>query len=221
MKLKHLSTITVTILAVLLGLFLDGKINIPGNPLPSLAKFLHPSKGMWSNAEFTPSKEVKLTMNQLSGKAEIIYDDRWVPHIYAENINDALFLQGYVEAQNRLFQMDFMTRAASGRLSEVMGLRTLQFDKARNRSMIEDAAENAIKSWEKDKTTYALLEKYVEGVNAYISSLDAEDYPYEYKLLGFAPEPWTAKKVHLFTNQWQMCLPDIQTILNQVMHLQF
>jgi penicillin G amidase len=179
--------------AVGLMLFLNGNISIPGAPLPALAKFLHPARGVWNNGEPNKYSDQSLKFSEVSGKAEVIYDERLVPHIYAENLKDALFLQGYVEAEQRLFQMDFMTRAASGRLSEVLGQVTLPVDKDRLRSQIDTAAGNAVIAWTKT-SEYPLLQAYVAGINKYISSLKPENYPYEYKLLGFEPEPWTIKK---------------------------
>ncbi len=179
---------------MVLGLFLNGNIGLPGVPLPPLAKFLNPANGVWNNAEASVFNNEILKFPNLSGKPEIIYDERMVPHIYADNVKDALFLQGYVEAENRLFQMDFMTRAASGRLSEVMGAITLPIDKERLRSQIDTAASNAVIGWQKNKKEYAYMQSYVDGVNAYISQLKPKDYPYEYKLLNFSPEPWTVKK---------------------------
>jgi penicillin G amidase len=191
---NYIKTLILLLITFALGKFLNGDIAIPGIPLPPLAKFFNPAKGIWNNAEPAIFKDQNLKFSQLAGKAEVIYDERMVPHIYASNMADALFLQGYVEAEHRLFQMDFMTRAASGRLSEVMGLITLPFDKERLRSQIDTAASNAVIGWKKNPKEYALLEKYVAGVNAYIDQLKPEDYPYEYKLLNFKPEAWTTKK---------------------------
>ena len=87
-----------------------------------------------------------------------------------------------------------MTRATEGRLSEVMGPLTLAFDKSRNRSLIETTAQNAVIAWSKHPESMKLLQRYVDGVNAYISQLKPADYPVEYKLLDFKPELWTVKK---------------------------
>ncbi|MBK8700173.1 MAG: penicillin acylase family protein [Saprospiraceae bacterium] len=192
--MKHLITFFQAGITLALILFLNGKIAIPGNPLPPLANFFHPLNGVWNNTVSNSAGEEALKIDGLNGQAEILYDDRWVPHIFASGIEDALFLQGYVEAQNRLFQMDFMTRAASGRLSEVMGPITLKIDRQKNRSMIELAADNAILAWSKHPKELKLLQRYVDGVNAYIEQLKPKDYPVEYKLLDFTPELWTLKK---------------------------
>lgn len=194
--MRHFTTFVLALTTILTTLFFNGNISIPGLPLPTLAKFFHPVNGFWNNVEKVNISN-EFTHEQLSGEGKVVYDDRWVPHIFADNLEDALFLQGYVEAQNRLFQMDFITRAATGQLSEVMGPITLGFDKDRNRSLIEFAADNAVKGWEKNKVEYKLLEKYVAGVNAYINNLQPKDYPFEFKLLGYKPTEWTVKKTAL------------------------
>lgn len=193
-KLRHIATLVSLLTTLALTLFLDGFIKIPGNPLPPLGQFLHPITGIWNNMVPAYYKDEAISLPGVSGKAKLIYDDRWVPHIFAPTLEDAIFLQGWVEAENRLFQMDFMTRAASGRLSEVMGPLTLNFDKEKNRSQIESTADNAIAAWSKHPEAMKLLQKYIDGVNAYIEQLKPEDYPIEYKLLDFKPEKWTAKK---------------------------
>lgn len=191
--MRHLATLLSILTTIGLVLLLDGKIQIPGNPLPPLAHFLHPMSGIWNNTASKLQNDEVLKLDGIQ-KSSIIYDDRWVPHIFASSLEDALFLQGYTEAANRLFQMDFMTRAAQGRLSEVMGPITLPYDKSRNRSLIETTAENAVIAWAKHPESMKLLQRYVDGVNAYIQQLKPEDYPLEYKLLDFKPELWTIKK---------------------------
>ena len=126
----------------------------------------------------------------LKDPVEIYYDHRMVPHIYAENLEDALFAQGYVEAQFRLWQMDFIARAAGGRLSEVVGDKALKRDIRQRKLGMMLAAENAVKSWEKHNGNN--FDSYLNGINAYVDKLKSADYPIEYKLLGYKPEKWTA-----------------------------
>jgi penicillin G amidase len=191
--LKIVKLLLTAITALLVVLFFNGSVSVPGVPLPAMAKFLHPTKGIWNNGEGSVYKNEEINGAGLKAKGDVIYDERMVPHIFADNVKDALFMQGYVEAQNRLFQMDFMTRAASGRLSEVMGPITLSIDKERLRSQIDTAASNAVLSWQKTGEL-EYIKSFVDGVNHYISNLKPEDYPYEFKLLGYSPELWTIKK---------------------------
>ena len=130
----------------------------------------------------------------LKGKVEVVYDDLLVPHIFAESKEDAVRVQGYITAQHRLWQMDIATRKASGRLSEVLGERTLNIDRITRRRGMVFAAENNVLGWSKSPEGMRLLEAYADGVNAYIAQLAPADYPIEFKLLDYAPEPWSVLK---------------------------
>ena len=96
--------------------------------IPPLGKFLNPFGGFWQNAE---SEQVEfpaqLQFDALNEKVQIHFDDRMVPHIFAENLHDLYFIQGYVTAQHRLWQMEFQTMAAAGRLSEIIGEKAIPF----------------------------------------------------------------------------------------------
>jgi len=168
------------------------------NTLPALGVFFNPFSGFWKNAEpvagFT-STELKLP--GLKGRVEVVYDDLLVPHIFAESNEDALRAQGYVTAKHRLWQMDISTRKAAGRLSEVLGERTLNIDRLSRRRGMLFAAENAVRGWSKSPEGMRLLQAYCAGVNAYVTQLKPADYPLEFKLLGYAPEPWSPLKTAL------------------------
>ena len=182
--------------SILLFAMLSGWMKIPNNPLPPLGIFLNPYTGVWANAEKEPKRDLTLTFSTLDKPVRVIYDDRWVPHIFATSTKDALFAQGYVVASNRLFQMDFITRAASSKLSEIMGDKTVQFDLKRHTSGLEKVAEETAQAWEKTEHI-GLLNSYVAGVNEYIKTLSPKDYPIEYKLLDYEVEPWSIKKTAL------------------------
>lgn len=68
-----------------------------------------------------PTLSGELALTGLKEPVEVMYDEHGVPHIYAQNAGDAYFALGYVHAQDRLFQMEMLRRAASGRLAEVLG----------------------------------------------------------------------------------------------------
>lgn len=87
--------------------------------------------------------------------------------------------------------MDMQTRAAAGRISEVVGEKALEYDRRQRRKGMLYAAENSLRAAETDGLTRAMLDAYTEGINSYISSLSYRHYPLEYKLIGFKPEPWT------------------------------
>jgi len=140
--------------------------------IPPLGAFFSPFSGFWKNAEpasgFLPKD---LTLPGLKGKVEVVYDDVLVPHIFAENMEDAMRVQGYVTAQHRLWQMDIATRKAAGRLSEVLGERTLNIDRMTRRKGMVFAAENALLGWAKSPETMRFLNAYAEGVNAYFGQM--------------------------------------------------
>jgi penicillin amidase len=168
--------------------------------IPPLGNFFNPFSGFWANAEPSgPPRFSNVSLPGLKGKVEVVYDDLLVPHIFAENIEDAAKVQGYVTAQHRLWQMDITVRKASGRLSEVLGERTLRLDRlARRRGMVL-AAENDLVTWKKSKVTMDILNAYTEGVNEWIAQMGAEDLPIEFKLIGYRPEPWSVFKSALVT----------------------
>lgn len=127
-----------------------------------------------------------LKVTGLTAPAEIIRDRWGVPHIYARNIEDLLFAQGYVHSQDRLWQMELSRRIGYGRLSEIFGgiafttdrfLRTIGLARAAQADMACTDAE-----------TLGMLEMYARGVNAYVHN---NPLPLEFTLLGIKPEPWT------------------------------
>jgi penicillin amidase len=122
-----------------------------------------------------------------------------VPHIYADHDEDAYFVQGYLHAKFRLWQMDFQTRVASGRLSEIAGADKLSIDRFFRRLGMVYGAENTEASINATNPEMkATVDAYTAGVNAYIKQLDPADMPFEFKLMNYAPEKWTPAKTYLF-----------------------
>jgi penicillin amidase len=160
-------------------------------PMPA-GKFLSPQHGFWQNAEpADQSFDADLNFPALKGKTDVLFDERLVPHVFAENDEDLYFIQGYLHAKFRLFQMDLQTKAAAGRASEIAGSKAINFDKGQRRLGMVYAAENAMKEIEKDPKSKVLFDAYTNGVNTYIKSLTAGNIPLEYKLLNIEPEEWT------------------------------
>lgn len=167
-------------------------LNKKWGSIPPMGKFLSPQQGFWQNAEpDDQSFDADLKFTGLKGKAEVYFDERLVPHVFAENDEDLYFIQGYLHAKFRLFQMDLSTKAAEGRASEIAGAKAINFDKEQRRLGMKFAAENALKEIEKDPGSKVLFDAYTNGVNAYINSLKESSLPLEYKLLDFKPEKWT------------------------------
>ncbi len=95
-----------------------------------------------------------------------VFRDRWgVPHIYARSAPDLFFAQGYVHAQDRLWQMDLQRRVGSGRLSELMGEMTLEVDRFFRVVGLKRAAEAEFEAM--DDEMRGVLEAYAAGINAY------------------------------------------------------
>lgn len=192
------------IITIALVIVLNTPIAVNGTKTPAIAAFLSPHHGFWQNAEPTSATfNAKLAFSNLSGKTEVYFDERLVPHVYAENENDAYFVQGYLHAKFRLWQMEFQTYAAAGRLSEIMGegsgkTNFLKIDRFFRRLGMVYGAERTLQKMESDPTTKAELDAYSAGVNAYISSLKPNQLPFEYKLLNYKPEKWTNLKSALF-----------------------
>lgn len=177
--------------------------SLGSSQLPPLGEFLSPHHGYWQNAETTDAPQVPANLKGVTQPVQVYFDDKMVPHIYGENTKDVLFAQGYLQAMFRLWQMDMTVRASQGRLAEVLGPNLLPRDKMQRRRGLVMAAQNAVKSWEDKPEQQELLNAFTAGVNAYVQQLKPAQYPLEYKLMQFAPEPWSA----LHTAAWftSMC----------------
>ena len=131
----------------------------------------------------------------LKQPVEIIRDQQGIPHIFAKNDDDLFFAQGYVMAQDRLWQLEMWRRWREGRLAEIFGPQAFDND-VRARLMMFRGPWDA-KEW----TSYhpdaeRLFTAWANGHNGYIAS-HADNLPVEFKLTGIKPEPWTAKTVTL------------------------
>jgi len=138
-----------------------------------------------------------LALPGLSAPVEIFYDEALIPHVFAQNDLDLYRAQGYLTAKHRLWQMEFQTHAAAGRVSEFIGADGLGYDRGQRRKGMVFGAEHALETMKEVAGLEELLDAYRDGVNHYIGQLDPADYPVEYKLLDYAPEPWTKKKTAL------------------------
>lgn len=140
----------------------------------------------------------------VSKPVEVIRDKWGVPHIYASNFNDLLFAQGYVHAQDRLWQMEINRRLATGRLSEILGPLALDTDRLTRTMGFSRLAEKDSKSY--DPKLMNLMDAYVAGINAFIKS-PGQKFPVEFKLLKYEPAEWTTLDSLAFSRMmiWEMC----------------
>lgn len=169
-------------------------LNRSWGSIPPLGKFLDPFGGFWQNAEGSPTRDVTLSIPGLQDEVTVLYDSMMIPHIFAKNEDDLFMAQGFVTASHRLWQMEFQTHAGAGRISEIIGPAALDFDRTQRRLGMTYASENALALMEKDPIAKRMVENYTAGINAYINTLDVASLPFEYKLLGYQPEPWTNLK---------------------------
>ena len=192
--MKYLKLIISLVLTVGLIMALNSKLG----PAPPFARFLNPFQGFWQNAENAKAwKDEEAKLPGLKDEVKVYFDERLVPHVFAKNDADLYFMQGYITAKYRLWQMEIQTHNAAGRVSEVVGERAIDVDRMQRRIGMGYGAEVAQDYISKDPASKALIDAYCAGVNAYIKTLKPKDYPVEYKLLDYAPEPWTSLKVAL------------------------
>ena len=193
--MKILPLIISVVVTTGLVVTLNTKLLLPA----PLAKLLSPQHGIWQNAENANANfKVDLSFLKLKGKVNVYLDERLVPHVFAEQENDVYFVQGYLHAKFRLWQMELQTHAAAGRASEIIGGKALTHDREFRRLGMGYAAEISLKEMEADSTTKASCDAYTAGVNAYINTLTISQLPIEYKLIGYTPEPWSNLKTALF-----------------------
>ena len=134
-----------------------------------------------------PVYDGEIQSSGVHSSVEIYRDSMAVPYILAKNEEDAAFALGYVHAQERLFQMDVMRRAAAGRLSEVFGTKTLAFDQMFRTVGMGQTAE---KIWASaSPVTKKMLTAYSAGVNKYIED-NKNKLPIEFDILDYYPESW-------------------------------
>jgi penicillin amidase len=220
--MRFLAFLLSAVLTIGLIFVLSNSIPAGSTSLPPLGHFLSPFTGFWQNAEpLDQSGETELNLPGLKGKVEIIFDERMVPHIFAENDEDAILAQGYLHAKYRGWQLDITTRAAGGRLAEILGPRLIEMDKRKRRQGFRTAAATAVSSWRKSEEASRLLDAYTNGINAYLKELSPRDYPLEFKLLNYAPEPWTHFKTALFVKSMAetLCFREYDLEETNALHL--
>src|SRR5215472_14231415 len=145
---------------------------------------------------------------EVSAPVSVAFDGRGVPDIRAQNLEDALVVQGYVIAQERLWQMDELRRYSAGDLAEILGPIALQIDEESRRLRLRRVAEESYVTL--PAADRAAAAAYTRGVNAYISS-HLNNLPLEFSLLQYQPRPWSVVDtllicLHMFrdlTSSWK------------------
>ncbi|MCW2788888.1 MAG: penicillin acylase family protein, partial [Aeromicrobium sp.] len=142
-----------------------------------------------------PDTTGELTASALKGTVTVQRDGKGIPQIYADNPEDLFFAQGFVQAQDRFYEMDFRRHVTAGRLSELVGEAGLETDKFVRTLGWRRTAEKELALL--DDTTLSLVRAYARGVNEYIDDRSASQLSLEYSVLSltgpdYTPEPWTA-----------------------------
>ncbi|MES1244126.1 MAG: penicillin acylase family protein [Acidobacteriota bacterium] len=130
----------------------------------------------------------RLAVAGLARPVTVLRDPWGIPHIYAESQDDLFFAQGFVAAQDRLFQMEVWRRTAEGRLAEILGPKLVERDRVARLLRYRGDMEAEYASYAPDAK--AIVSAFVRGVNAYIETV-RDRPPVEFELAGFRPEPWT------------------------------
>ncbi|QXP62968.1 penicillin acylase family protein [Polaribacter sp. HaHaR_3_91] len=142
---------------------------------------------------YHPKYSGELELKNISKEVTVYFDDIGVPHINAQNQEDAYVALGYVHAQERLWQMELMRRIASGRLSEIFGKDLVTVDQFFGGLGIEEAAEVTIASLDKTTQSYILTQSYLDGINQYI---EEGKTPLEFTLVGVEKEKYTMRDIY-------------------------
>ncbi|MEO8677936.1 MAG: penicillin acylase family protein [Vicinamibacterales bacterium] len=147
------------------------------------------ASGWWWARGSLPALDGEVTLSGLSTPVQVIFDSYGVPSIYATDSDDAWFAAGAMHARDRLWQMELYRRVTLGRLSEVMGERTMPIDQRFLTLGLRAAAEA---EWQRaSPAVKAALESYSHGVNAVGQVQGRRPRPLEMQMLGIVPAPWT------------------------------
>ncbi len=185
--IRLLKAAALLVLTVLLTWALSTRIGI----IPSLGHLVNPWQGFWQNMERDGVQDLVLDSEQLLSTVTVRYDERGVPHIFADNDYDLYFAQGLVTARDRLWQIDFQTRAAAGRMAEFIGPRAVNYDRAQRRLGMMYGAEINAAALGTDPRTALKVQAYADGFNAWLDQLKPRHYPVEFKIFDAEPEPFS------------------------------
>lgn len=132
----------------------------------------------------------RIEMEGISKPIEVLRDQWGIPHIYAEKVEDLFFAQGFVAAQDRLWQMEIWRRTGEGKLAEILGPQAIERDRFARLMRYRGDMNAEWKSYSPDAKS--IIESFVRGVNAFIR-VSRDRLPIEFQLTGVNPEPWTAE----------------------------
>ena len=161
--------------------------------------------------------EGRISLPGLRDSVEVVRDRWGVPHIYATNTHDLFFAQGFVHAQDRLWQMEIYRRMYEGTLAEIMGEEYVPHDRLVRLLRVRGPFDDA--EWEHyHPEGRAIFQAFADGVNAYIGQTPVDRLPVEFRLTGLQPQPWTAD-IALLRTQTAMPVGDARNELNLAMRV--
>ena len=168
--MKLLKRIVLMVLVVLIGLIVVGGAG-----------------GYWFATKSHPQIDGTLQVKGLKAKVEVVRDSMGVPHIYASNIDDLFFAQGYIQAQDRLWQMELNRHIGQGRTAELSGPSAVNTDKFLRTIGLYRAAQA---DWQAaGAEDQQVLTAFANGVNAFVDT-HKDNLPLEFTLIGIKWEPW-------------------------------
>jgi len=141
----------------------------------------------WAAHSALPQLDGTIKVPGLRSSVTVLRDAQGMPHIRASSMEDAIFAQGYITAQDRLWQMDVSRRFASGELAELLGPDLVRNDREQRILMLPEVARRAAAALSPEER--ALSDAYCGGVNAFIGS-HRDRLPIEFRMLRYQPKPW-------------------------------
>jgi penicillin amidase len=137
--------------------------------------------------------EGELRMPGLQAEVRVLRDRWGIAHIEAENAHDLFYAQGFVVAQDRLFQLDLWRRTGMGEMAELQGPDALEGDRFARMLLYRGDMEAEWRSYAPD--TREIATAFAEGINAFIQNAGRDGLPLEFQILGYQPRPWRAEDV--------------------------
>lgn len=180
--------------------------------------FLLSVPGAWVSAQETAEQiltRAESALSQIEGDLQLpglrepveVLRDRWgIAHIYAKNTHDLFFAQGFVAAQDRLFQIDMWRRIGLGQTAEILGEQALEGDRFARLMLYRGEMQSEWKSYSPD--TEEIATAFTGGINAYIDQAGAK-LPIEFQILDYAPQKWRPEDILsrmsgiIMTSNWQ------------------
>lgn len=186
---------------------------------PPLGRLLSPFEGAFQICLQQANQPGIISLKGKNGPITIQLDEYLIPHIKAQSEEDLYLAQGYITALHRLWQMDFQNLASAGRLSEVIGEKTIEYDKFQRRFGLKEAARRSGQAMMAEPETRAALLAYTEGVNKAIAEWPERQMPLEFKILDYKPSMWKPEDSGLLLKRMAYTLSGLSDDkdMNQIM----